>query len=55
MRRAKGDGGIAGEKRVWTLLLAARDELRQMEREGVVPEGTAREISSRTHDNQNRE
>lgn len=41
MRRAKGDGGKAGEKRVWTLLLAARDELRKMEREGVVPEGTA--------------
>jgi hypothetical protein len=36
MRRAKGDGGIEAEKRVWTLLLAARDELRKMAREGIV-------------------
>lgn len=36
MRRAKGDGGIEGEKRVWTLYLAARDELRKMAREGIV-------------------
>jgi hypothetical protein len=36
MRRASAGGGIEAERRVWTLLLAARDELRKMAKEGLV-------------------